>query len=158
MGWPLFLGQQGHERMIKANGSIITTITEALQSREHPYLKYRPEPLKAALHSLIFDVDLHKRQSERCRIWFTGRDSACRGVSTFPWIPNITDVFLDVTGVDDMTAAWAPASTGSELDGDLKIDFNKIVDLLMSLLLKAKTSRTISQKKVNRRRLKNKPS
>lgn len=69
--------------MIKANSPIITTNREALLSREPPYLKYRAELLAAALHPLIIDVDLHKRQSERCWIWYTGRDSVCGGVSAF---------------------------------------------------------------------------
>lgn len=77
--------------MIKANSSIITTNSEAALSRELPYLKYRTEPL-------IIDVDLHKRQSVRCCwIWFTGRDSVCRGVSTFHWILKI---FIH-TGITD---------------------------------------------------------
>lgn len=69
--------------MIKANSSIITTNTEAVLSGEHPYLKYRTEPLTAALRPLIIDVDLHKRQSVRCWIWITGRDSSAEGFPHF---------------------------------------------------------------------------
>lgn len=77
-GWTLPC-QQGYKIMIKANSSTISTNTEALLGRESPYLKYRTEPL-------IIDVDLHKRQRVHCWIWFTGRDSVCRRVSTFHWI------------------------------------------------------------------------
>lgn len=89
--------------MIKANSSIITTNTEAPLSWEHPYLKYRTELLIAVLHPLIIDVDLHKRQSVCCWIWFTGRDSACRGVSTFHWILKVS---VDTTVPADRGFSW----------------------------------------------------
>lgn len=56
--------QWSYKRMIKAKSPIISTNTETLQGRELPCLKYRTVP------SIIY-VDLHRRQSVYCCIWFT---------------------------------------------------------------------------------------